>query len=100
MAYGERIKQYRELRHMTQDNLARQADISSTSISRIEHGTRKVTLEEAVRFVEILGISLPELAGLPDFIPPQEVKMVARQCIKGIREAVDDFERTLALQST
>ena len=64
MAYGERIRQYRELRKLTQDDLARQADIPSTSISRIEHGLRKVTLEEAVRLAEVLQIDLTALAGV------------------------------------
>jgi len=64
MAYGERIRRYREALGITQDELAKYADIPSTSISRIEHGARKVTLEEAVRIAEILRIDLLELAGV------------------------------------
>ena len=64
MAYGERIRRYREALGLTQDELAKYADIPSTSISRIEHGTRKVTLDEAVRIAEILRIDLTELAGV------------------------------------
>jgi transcriptional regulator with XRE-family HTH domain len=88
MAYGERIKHYRVLRRLSQEDLAALTGITYTSISRIEHGTRKVTLEEAVRFVTVLGISLEDLAGLPACVAQQnEVKLLAQHCVQKVREA-------------
>jgi len=98
MAYGERIRFYRVLRNMSQEELSAQAGITYTSISRIEHGTRKVTLEEAVRFAEIFGISLHDLAGIAECAGENEaVKTLVQQCAQKVREAAtlaDHLERT------
>ena len=64
MLYGERVKYYREARDLTQDELARLAGISSTALSRIEKGARRLTLEEAVHIAAALRVPLPALAGL------------------------------------
>jgi transcriptional regulator with XRE-family HTH domain len=101
MAYGERIKFYRVLRGMSQELLAEHTGITYTSISRIEHETRKVTLEEAIRFAEVLGISLQELAGLPEASAcPEEIKRKVSQCVEKIREInhlANDLDRTVSL---
>ena len=108
MAYGERIRFYRVLRNMSQEDLAEQTGITYTSISRIEHGTRKVTLDEAVRFAEVLRISLLELAGVPELLSQtEEVKTMVNQCATKMHEALtavsasctiaDDLQRTLVV---
>lgn len=102
MLYGARIRLYRESMAMTQEELAQQTDIVASSISKIEHGTRKVTLEEAVRFAEVFHISLPELAGIPEF-PGQNdvVKTQIQRCAQKMRDAttsiMDDLERTVSV---
>ena len=89
MLYGGRIRFYREAIGMTQEELAEQTGIVPSSISKIEHGTRKVTLEEAVRFAEVFHISLLQLAGISeDDRPDQEGKALARVWEKQVREAV------------
>lgn len=64
MGYGDRVKNYRELRKMTQESLAEQTGIVASSISKIEHGTRKVTLDEAVLLAQALQVRLDDLAGV------------------------------------
>ena len=85
---------------MSQEELSEQTGITYTSISRIEHGRRKVTLEEAVRFAGILGISLLDLAGIPEFTGQQEeVKTLVHQCAQKVREAAsmaDTLERAVS----
>lgn len=44
MAYGKRVKMFRDMRKMTQEELALRTGIPPTSLSRIENGGRKVTL--------------------------------------------------------
>jgi len=88
MGYGERIKHYRVLRQMSQEVFAERTGITYTSISRIEHGTRKVTLEEAVTIATVLGISLEDLAGTPACAGQQdEVKLLAQHWAQKMREA-------------
>jgi len=62
---GERVKVYRTLRKMSQEELADLMGFPPPTISKIEHGTRKVSLEEAVRLAESLHVSLLDLAGQP-----------------------------------
>lgn len=108
--FGERLRTYRILRKMSQETLAEYMGFPHNTISKIENGGRKVSLEEAVRFSEILNISLLDLAGVPEFAPDiQELKSAASQCVKSVREAVralddaqavaNNLERTLALPS-
>jgi len=68
MVYGARIKDYRMLRKLSQEDVAEQTGLPLTAISKIEHGTRKVTFEEAVRFAEVLRVRLDDLAGIPSTV--------------------------------
>jgi transcriptional regulator with XRE-family HTH domain len=89
MLYGERIRFYRESMGLTQEELAEQTGIVASSISKIEHGSRKVSLEEAVRFAEIFRISLLELAGISEtHLPQRHGKEIVSACAKQVREAV------------
>lgn len=105
---GDRLKHYRNLRMMSQEELAEVMGFPPNTISKIEHGTRKVTLEEAVRFAEVLRISLLDLAGIPEFsAPSEEVQTLAHECAQRMREAstkareastmADTLERTLVM---
>ena len=65
MPCGDQVRKYRELRNYTQGELAGLAGLPTSAISKIENGTRNVTWDEAVRFVDVLGIRLDDLAGAP-----------------------------------
>ena len=68
MAIGERVRDYRLARRLTQEQLASRTGIPPTSLSRIEHNERKMTFEEAMRVAEVLDVSLAMLAG-GDIVP-------------------------------
>jgi transcriptional regulator with XRE-family HTH domain len=93
MPYGERLKEYRLARKMSQEELAEQTGVPVTAISKIEHGTRKVTLDEAVRFAEVLQISLGQLAGLDDTVPmaQRETYLPMSRCVKKGAKALDEL---------
>lgn len=63
MTFGERLREFRLASKLTQGQLSRLTGVPSSSISRIETDDRKMTLDEAVRFAEILGVSVGDLAG-------------------------------------
>jgi transcriptional regulator with XRE-family HTH domain len=105
--FGERLKHYRKLRMMSQEELAECMGFPPNTISKIEHGTRKVTLEEAVRLAEVLRISLLDLAGIAELSSQtEEVKTLVHQCAQKVREAAtvlnaathmaDNLERTVS----
>ncbi len=92
MGYGARLKRYRELRGLTQDDLARETGIPSTAISRIERGGRKVTLEEAVVLAEVLRVTLAQLAGVEELVLAQSnnTQQTARQEVAMTLRAMAD----------
>jgi transcriptional regulator with XRE-family HTH domain len=54
---GKRIRQQRQLKHMTQEYLAEQAGISLSFLGHIERGTRKASLDTVVKICNALKVS-------------------------------------------
>lgn len=55
------IKKIRELRKMTQSELAERINISTVSLSRYENGVRNPRATELSKMAEVLGCSVDEL---------------------------------------
>jgi transcriptional regulator with XRE-family HTH domain len=55
---GERVKESRRLKNMTQAKLAELADISDTYISRIETGAKNASLTSLAKISRVLNSSL------------------------------------------
>ncbi len=81
-AFGERVKTYRVARGMSQEELATQTGMLNTTISKIEHGQRKVTLDEAVRLAEVLRVTLAQLAGVEENEIPAPLHVAASHCLR------------------
>ena len=65
-AVGQRIRQFRELRGLTQEQLSAKlqtkgCDITRSALAKIEVGQRHIYLDELKRLVEILGVSYDSL---------------------------------------
>ena len=75
-AIGTRIKQHRRKMELTQDMLARKANISLSFMGHIERGTRVMSIETLIKLAETLNDSADELLGLevnaPHHLPPKE----------------------------
>lgn len=57
-----KIKYYRELKNLSQEELAKASDISRTTISGLENGTIKVTTNTTMdKIANALGVSIIEL---------------------------------------
>jgi transcriptional regulator with XRE-family HTH domain len=64
MALGERLRQLRELANLSQNELAKRANVPRPIISDVESGKQKgITLENARRIARVLGVTLDLLAG-------------------------------------
>ncbi len=64
MTIGERLKQLRELKGLSQNGLAKRAGISQPVISDLERDVRQdMTLDTAQRLAKALGVTLDMLAG-------------------------------------
>lgn len=58
---GQRIREERLRLHLTQAQLAEDADISDTYMGAIERGERSLTLDTLVRLVNRLGVTVDYL---------------------------------------
>lgn len=93
MGYAERVQRYRLHRKMSQEQLAKQTGLSMTAISKIEHGDRKLTFDEAVRFAQVLRVDLADLAGVHPLKPPSaEVDAVVARSAATLLRVFQDLE--------
>jgi len=82
----QRILHYRQKANLTQEQLAEKVGLARPSITAIEQGKRKVSVEELVKFSTALNCSLPDLLG-------EEQKQEAKQeDKKNIRELYDKYK--------
>lgn len=60
-AFGERMRELRKREGISQDTLAREADIHPTSIGRLERGGREPKMTTILRLAHGLGVEPGEL---------------------------------------
>ena len=64
-AAGPRLRALRRQRDITLDELSAQTAISKSTLSRLESGSRRPTLELLLPLARIYGVTLDELVGAP-----------------------------------
>ncbi|MET8120387.1 XRE family transcriptional regulator [Micromonospora sp. NPDC005189] len=64
-AVGPRLKQLRLRRDITLTDLAGETGISASTLSRLEAGLRRPTLEQLLPLARVHGVTLDELVGAP-----------------------------------
>jgi len=57
---GERLRQLRKLRGMTQSELARQIGIQQSDLSRMEKGTYRVSLDNLFKILGVFGMDVAQ----------------------------------------
>lgn len=82
----QRILHYRQKADLTQEQLAKKVGLARPSITAIEQGKRKVSVEELIKFSTVLNCSLPDLLGEES---KQETKQEDK---KNIRELYDKYK--------
>lgn len=65
-AFGERMRELRAREGISQDGLARSADIHPTSIGRLERGNREPRLTTILKLADGLGVEPGELVNRLD----------------------------------
>ncbi|RUL47224.1 helix-turn-helix domain-containing protein [Lysinibacillus antri] len=58
---GERIRNFRKERGLSQEELAHQASLHNTYIGQLERGEKNATIESLYKITNALGITLEEL---------------------------------------
>ncbi len=60
---GQRLYELRSRRGLTQEGLARKADVTTGAVRNWEKGKRTPSFEMAIRLADALEVTLDELAG-------------------------------------
>ena len=66
---GERVRRYRESAGLTQEALARAADIGRVTLVRLENGEQSPRFKTLKAVADALGMDAPELLVEPEILP-------------------------------
>ena len=84
---GARVKQLRQARRLTQEQLAERAGLSYKFIGEVERGRGNPTLTTLASLSEALGVSLIDLLG----VDPDRPRLSQRE-VTQVREALESLE--------
>ena len=95
IAIGDRIRKYRELSRMTQEQLSESCSLSTGYIGHLERGTRSPSLETLVKISQILRVSLDDLVFGKTEINNTMIKILALTLEEKDPEKVKVFLKTV-----
>ena len=95
IAIGDRIRKYRELSRMTQEQLSESCSLSTGYIGHLERGTRSPSLETLVKISQILRGSLDDLVFGKTEINNNMIKILALTLEEKDPEKVKVFLKTV-----
>ena len=96
IAIGDRIRKYRELSRMTQEQLSESCSLSTGYIGHLERGTRSPSLETLVKISQILRVSLDDLVFGKTEINNNMIKILALTLEEKDPENVKVFLKTFS----
>jgi len=100
---GKRIREARTLAGLSQGQVAKLMKMHRPTISEIEAGNRKVTVDELVQFADLFDVGTDFLLGTaPDklALDDPKLKLAARELAKLSPDALDGLLRALAAVRT
>ena len=95
IAIGDRIRKYRELSRMTQEQLSESCSLSTGYIGHLERGTRSPSLETLVKISQIFRVTLADLAFGKTEINNNMIKILALTLEEKDPEKVKVFLKTV-----
>ncbi|WP_195283438.1 helix-turn-helix domain-containing protein [Harryflintia acetispora] len=95
---GQKIKKYRKVQGLTQEQLAEQIGISSVHMSHIETGSTKLSLPVFIAAANALGVQADDLLSDEDFVrqpASQEISDLLVGCTEKQLQILTDVLRTM-----
>ena len=85
---GQRIRRYRQVKKLTQEQLAELADISASFMGHIERGSRVASLDTLMKICAALGVTPNDLLGV-DVLPgavnlPEKISVSPKRLISSV----------------
>lgn len=91
MKFNERLKELREHKNLTQEQLAKISGISSRMIQRYEYGTSRPRLDAAEKIAKALNVSTDELLGNADMLIAQANEKYGSRGAKQAMQLTDEL---------
>ncbi len=66
--FGERVKELRKAKDLSQEKLANIADIDRTYMTSLENGRRNVSLQNIEKIIKALDSTVPDFFNSPIFL--------------------------------
>lgn len=96
--FGQRLRELRLARGMSQAELARQAEVTTNYVSRLEGGGAAPGIDLAARLAMALGVPVADL--LPTTPPPDDLAVTRRQAKKLFDGLLETEDRAVLLLLT
>lgn len=96
--FGQRLRELRLARGMSQAELARQAEVTTNYVSRLEGGGAAPGIDLVARLCLALGVAVADL--VPMAAPPDELAVVRQQAKKLFNSLLDSDDRAVLLLLT
>lgn len=102
---GKRVRKYRKLKNLSQEQLAEKIDISTTHMSHIETGSTKLSLQVLVDLSRVLEVNTDDLLfeNKPQTMINQITKLLSEcnenqiefitSIIKSTKDALDNYQK-------
>ena len=97
MAFKDKLRELRKLRHYTQDDLSKLTGLSVSAISMYENGKREPSFETLEMFADYFNVDMNTLIGKEEEVKEKKKPLTAREFMriicKGDKEALAIVER-------
>lgn len=102
---GKRVRKYRKLKNLSQEQLAEKIDISTTHMSHIETGSTKLSLQVLVDLSRVLEVNTDDLLfeNKPQTMINQITKLLSEcnenqiefitSIVKSTKDALDNYQK-------
>ncbi len=97
--FGERLRDLRHKKHMTQKQLADKLDLSKGTISAYEQGKKYPSIEVLIKLCNILQVSADYLLGLSDDMQLMRSNLTDEQ-MSTFRKLIYDMEQYNTLKNS
>ncbi len=87
--FGARLRELREEKSVTQDELARRVDLSRTSITNIEKGRQRVMLHQMVDLARALEADPQTLLPATDSLASPPLRPDVKEVVEALRHERD-----------
>ena len=96
---GKRIRLYRKMKHITQEELAKKVGVAAPTITRYETGDRQPSIRQIRKIASALDVSIDELIGMGQVEQeaPKEQKEETNLAKKEVMELLEQIEDEKAL---